>query len=128
MLSLSPIKIMLIVTVVMVLLGPDKLPEVARRVGTAWKGFKTLQDKVEREVRSALPDLPSTDDVTRMVRSPMQLLNHLATQSETRDSSSETFGGVAASEQRVRPSIPTLVANSHRTREDEILLPDSSLN
>jgi TatA/E family protein of Tat protein translocase len=47
MFSLSPIKILVIVAVVLVLLGPDKLPEVAHRLGTAWRSLKRLQERVE---------------------------------------------------------------------------------
>ena len=62
---LSPVKIMVIVAVVLLLLGPDKLPEVAHRLGSSWRALKRLQERVETEVRDALPDLPSTGDIAR---------------------------------------------------------------
>src|SRR5271169_3890250 len=75
---LSPIKIMVIVAVILLLLGPDKLPEVAHRLGSSWRALKRLQEKVESEVRDAIPDLPSTGDIARIVRSPINLLNQLS--------------------------------------------------
>ena len=75
---LSPIKIMVIVAVVLLLMGPDKLPEVAHRLGSSWRALKRLQERVESEVRDAIPDLPSTGDIARIVRSPINLLNQLS--------------------------------------------------
>jgi TatA/E family protein of Tat protein translocase len=75
---LSPIKVMVIVAVVLLLMGPDKLPEVAHRLGSSWRALKRLQERVESEVRDAIPDLPSTGDIARIVRSPINLLNQLS--------------------------------------------------
>ena len=78
MFSLSPLKILLIAAVMMVLLGPDKLPEVANKLGAGWRSLKRLQQRVEAEVREAVPDLPSSAELARVVRSPVNLLNTLA--------------------------------------------------
>ena len=75
---LSPIKVMVIVAVILLLMGPDKLPEVAHRLGSSWRALKRLQERVESEVRDAVPDLPSTGDIVRIVRSPINLLNQLS--------------------------------------------------
>lgn len=79
---------MVIVAVVLVLLGPDKLPEVAHRVGSTWRAMKRLQEKVEAEVREAIPDLPSTHDIVRIARSPVNMLNQLADRAEAREAAS----------------------------------------
>ncbi|MBW4030640.1 MAG: twin-arginine translocase TatA/TatE family subunit [Acidobacteria bacterium] len=78
MLSLSPMKMLIIVAVVVLLLGPDKLPEVAHKMGSTWQSLRRLQQRVESEVRDALPDLPSTGDLARIARSPVAVLNRLA--------------------------------------------------
>ncbi len=78
MFDLSPFKILVIVAVALVLLGPDKLPEVARKLGSSWRALRQLQQRVEREVREVIPDLPTTGDLARMARSPVSLLNELA--------------------------------------------------
>ena len=78
MLSLSPMKIFIIVAVVVILLGPDKLPDIAHKLGTSWQSLRRFQQRVESEVREALPDLPTTGDIARMARSPISALNELA--------------------------------------------------
>ena len=94
MFSLSPMKVFIIVAVVVLLLGPDKLPEVARKVGSTWQSLRRFQQRVETEVRDALPDLPSSSDIARMARSPVNVLNKLADRIDT--TTSETTEGVAA--------------------------------
>lgn len=78
MISLSPIKFLVVAAVIMLLMGPDKLPEMAHRLGSAWRALKRLQERMEAEVREAIPDLPSTSDIARIARSPVSLLNQLA--------------------------------------------------
>lgn len=69
---------MVIVAVVLLLLGPDKLPDVAQKLGSSWRALKRVQERVEAEVREAIPDLPSSGDIARIARSPVNLLNQLA--------------------------------------------------
>jgi TatA/E family protein of Tat protein translocase len=76
--DLSPIKLLLIAVVAATLLGPDKVPEVARTLGRTWRRFKQFQGRIESEVREAIPDLPGTSDLARYARSPLNLLNELA--------------------------------------------------
>jgi Sec-independent protein translocase protein TatA len=78
---------MLIVAVALLLLGPDKLPEVAHKMGSSWRALKRLQEKVEAEVREAIPDLPSTSEIVRIARSPVNMLNQLADRADARDES-----------------------------------------
>jgi sec-independent protein translocase protein TatB len=78
MLGLSPVRLLIILVVALVVLGPDKLPQYARQAGTAWKSLKGIQQRVEDELREAVPDLPRTSDLARYARSPISLLNQLA--------------------------------------------------
>jgi sec-independent protein translocase protein TatB len=78
MFGFSPIKLLLVIAVIAIFLGPDKLPEVAKKLGHAWRSLKQLQQRVESEVRSVVPDLPSSQDIARFARSPVNLLNTLA--------------------------------------------------
>jgi Sec-independent protein translocase protein TatA len=71
-------KIFVIVAVVVMLLGPDKLPEVAHKLGSTWQSLRRFQQRVEDEVRGSLPDLPSTGEIARMARNPVTVLNQLA--------------------------------------------------
>ena len=78
MLSFGPEKILVILVLAVILLGPDKLPSVARQLGAAWKSLRDFQQKVEKEVRENVPDLPSSHDIARFARSPVTFLNSLA--------------------------------------------------
>lgn len=81
MLNLDPAKLLVIAVVAVILLGPDKLPQVARQVGGAWRSFNEFRHRMETEVRSSIPDLPSSTDIARLARSPSALLNHLSNMS-----------------------------------------------
>lgn len=78
MLNLDPAKLLVIAVVAVILLGPDRLPQVARQVGAAWRSFNEFRHRMESEVRSSIPDLPSSNDIARLARSPSALLNHLS--------------------------------------------------
>jgi sec-independent protein translocase protein TatB len=77
-LSLSPLKLVIVLIVALVLVGPDKLPGLARQMGAAWKAFRGFSTRIEDEVRANMPDLPSTGDIARFARSPVALLDSLA--------------------------------------------------
>ena len=90
MLNLDPAKLLIIAVVAVILLGPDKLPQVARQVGAAWRSFSEFRHKMESEVRSSIPDLPSSADIARLARSPSALLNHLSSMDADPSSTAST--------------------------------------
>lgn len=111
MLDFSPIKILLIVVVTVVLLGPDKLPDVARTIGKAWRSVKQWQGKIEQEVRGAIPDLPDTTNLARYARSPLHLLNELADRTDpvtTVDETQESTTAEATAAAVAEPTALTL--------------------
>ena len=130
--SLSPIKILVIVAVVMILLGPDKLPEVAHKLGASWRALKRIQERVESEVREVIPDLPSTGDLARLARSPVNVLNELADRADLRGPTAETPPPeAAASETEETPWKGPLFDSTHHmppTPRDLPPSPDPSLN
>jgi sec-independent protein translocase protein TatB len=77
-LGLSPVRLLIIVVVALIVLGPDKLPQVARQAGSLWHSLRSLQQRVEDEIREVAPDLPRSSDLVRYARSPVSLLNQLA--------------------------------------------------
>jgi TatA/E family protein of Tat protein translocase len=81
MLNLDPAKLLVIAVVAIILLGPDRLPNLARQVGGAWRTFNEYRHRMETEVRNSMPDLPSTTEIARLARSPSALLNHLSNMS-----------------------------------------------
>ena len=78
MFDLGPEKLVLVSVVAVLVLGPDKLPDAARRVGATWRSFNEFRHRMEAEVRTTMPDLPSSGELARMSRSPASLLHHLA--------------------------------------------------
>jgi sec-independent protein translocase protein TatB len=93
MLNLDPAKLLIIAVVAIILLGPDKLPQVARQVGGAWRSFNEFRHRMETEVRSSIPDLPASHEIARLARSPSALLEHLSNMgSDSKDGTAATAG------------------------------------
>jgi Sec-independent protein translocase protein TatA len=80
---LSPPKLLMILVIALIVLGPDKLPATARRVGVMWSDVKRWRARLEAEVRDSFPDLPSTTEIARAVRSPLSMLDRLAEEHAT---------------------------------------------
>jgi sec-independent protein translocase protein TatB len=93
MLNLDPGKLLVIAVVAIILLGPDRLPHVARQVGGAWRSFNEFRHRMETEVRSSMPDLPPTSEIARLARSPSALLAHLSTLSPDEEHAEEPPDG-----------------------------------
>jgi sec-independent protein translocase protein TatB len=117
MFNLDPGKLLVIGVVAIILLGPDRLPQVARQVGGAWRSFNEFRHRMESEVRNTMPDLPPTSEIARLARSPSALLNHLSNMSTdeapdgsfqppTPVSESGTAGAAAAVADAAPPSTP----------------------
>ena len=147
MFNLDPGKLLVIAVIAIILLGPDRLPQVARQLGGAWRSFNDFRHRMETEVRSTMPDLPSTSEIARLARSPSALLNHLSTMSpdpeapeEAPDGSFEppapegaVGNGSVASDTAAAPSADaTPMAPDHRvpsTGPTEVIVPgDPTLN
>jgi len=77
-LDLSPTKLIIIFVVAIFLLGPKRLPQVARQLGVAWAKVRTFSQRIDGELRQTMPDLPTGRDIVRYARSPITLLNDLA--------------------------------------------------
>lgn len=108
-LNLDPAKLLIIAVVAVILLGPERLPQVARQMGAAWRTFNEFRHRIETDVRSAVPDLPSTQDISRLARSPTALLNHLYTMgAEGGDATTTTADadGMATSDDGSGPGVP----------------------
>jgi len=128
---LSPVKIMIIVAVVLLLLGPDKLPDVAHKLGSSWRALKRLQERVETEVREVIPDLPSANDIARIARSPVNMLNQLADRVDQKEATeaakvSADAAPAPANEPIIVPDVVPPPIPKPRT--DILLPPDPSLN
>ena len=90
---LSPAKLLIILVVALVVLGPDKLPKMAKQIGGFWSDFSKFREKLESEVRGTFPDLPTTDTIAQAVRSPLSFLDTLSGDPSTDQTVSEGPGG-----------------------------------
>jgi sec-independent protein translocase protein TatB len=52
--TIGPAKILVVLLVALVVLGPEKLPQMARQIGRLWGDFKRFRDNLEAEVRGVL--------------------------------------------------------------------------
>lgn len=69
--SLDPAKILVILVFALVVVGPQRLPQAARQLATAWKELSRIRDTVREEIRSALPDLGLDElDLPHLPKSP----------------------------------------------------------
>ncbi len=91
MFNLDPGKLLVIGVVAIILLGPDRLPQVARQLGGAWRSFNEFRHRMESEVRNTMPDLPPTSEIARLARSPSALLNHLSNMSSDEEPPDGSF-------------------------------------
>ena len=82
MLSLSPAKLLVILVIALIVLGPEKLPQVARQIGARWHDLREWRSRIESEVRGTFPNLPPTHEVAQAVRSPLAFLDRLADEHE----------------------------------------------
>jgi Sec-independent protein translocase protein TatA len=113
MLNLDPSKLLIIAVVAIILLGPDRLPAFARQVGGVWRSFTAYRHRLESEIRSSMPDLPSTAEIARLARSPHALLDHLSTMSPDPDGTEVTAGkatGTMAADVPARDMVPAVPA------------------
>lgn len=70
--SLDPAKLLMILVIALVVLGPERLPKVARQIGGTWHELQKLREKAESEIRSAMPDL---SELPRLPTSPASSLS-----------------------------------------------------
>ncbi len=62
MFNLDPEKILVVLAVALVVIGPEKLPSSARKLGEALHKFTAFKDRVTNEVKDSLPEV---DDETK---------------------------------------------------------------
>lgn len=66
MLNLDPAKLVVILVLALVVMGPEKMQSSARHFGALWRSVTEFREKAEQQVRDALPDL----DLPRIPTSP----------------------------------------------------------
>lgn len=54
MFGISGFELLIIVVFVLIIFGPDKMPEIARTIGKAMRAFKSAQEDMERVIRAEM--------------------------------------------------------------------------
>ena len=102
----SPEKLLVILAVAMVVLGPDKLPKLAGQMGGLWRDLHKWRERLEHEARGVFPDLPPLETIAQAVRSPLSYLDRMA------DTHSEPTAPTA-----IATVDPSAAADSVRSRQ-----------
>ena len=69
MFGISGLKLVIILVAGLILIGPERLPEIARTIGKAMKMFNEAKDEMERMIKADMfavdkPSVPFADQVT----------------------------------------------------------------
>ena len=59
---------MVILLVVLLLFGGDKMPQLAKSLGKSIREFKRAANEVEREIKRAIDEVPDTPDIGTTLR------------------------------------------------------------
>jgi sec-independent protein translocase protein TatB len=104
--GLDPVKILIILMLAVIVLGPERLPKAARQLGAAWRELTKLRERLESEVRSAMPDL----DLPKLPVPPQRGITGYLTgmMTSTTPSSSEATAAVGTAEVTAAPALDIL--------------------
>jgi Sec-independent protein translocase protein TatA len=118
---LSPVKLMFVLAVALIVLGPDKLPAAARKAGALWSDLRRMRERLEREVRGSFPDIPPSHELARLARSPLSYLDQLAQKEE---------GPAAVQAAPITFTIPEIPAPERVAPADasQLVLDDAQMN
>ncbi|MHB1488633.1 MAG: Sec-independent protein translocase subunit TatA/TatB [Acidimicrobiales bacterium] len=99
--SISPAKILLLLLVALIVLGPERLPDMARKAGKLFNDFRRVRTGLENEVREAFGDIPGING-TSSITSPMSWLTSATKMADT--STTASAGGQAEGAPGVEPA------------------------
>ena len=61
--NLDPAKVFVILVIALIVLGPERLPRVARQLGTLWHELTQHRTRLVEQLKEQLPDLPEPGSV-----------------------------------------------------------------
>jgi len=96
-------ELLVILVLALVVVGPQRLPELGRTLGRALREFRKVQDEVRDMVQTGIGD--DLDDVRKEIR---------GTTDELRRTSKEIAGGLKGATD-VKPLLPTMKPGAHGT-------------
>lgn len=94
MFNLDPAKLLVIGLIALVVLGPERLPKVARQLGGAWRELIRVREQVANEVKSAFPieELPRIPNVSGSISTAISHFSRPETTPSADDSSDSGSG------------------------------------
>ncbi|HVC24993.1 MAG TPA: twin-arginine translocase TatA/TatE family subunit [Acidimicrobiales bacterium] len=99
---LDPAKILVVLVLALIVLGPERLPKAARQLGAAWRELTRVRDQVTEEIRSAIPDL----DLPNIPRLPTNMVSGFI--ADLTKPSVSGVGGEAAGDEGVTAEVDDL--------------------
>lgn len=66
--DITPVKILIVAVIALMVLGPEKLPEMTRKAGKAWADFKSFRANMESQVRETVGDVPGFSEFTKLTK------------------------------------------------------------
>jgi TatA/E family protein of Tat protein translocase len=94
-------KILMILVIAMIVIGPDKLPKMARQMGTTLHSLQKMRVRLEEEMRTAVPDV----DLPRMARNPRGAVAGFVAGLATTGATTAGTGEAVAGEEVTDPGI-----------------------
>ncbi len=55
--DVAPVKILVVLVIALIVLGPERLPRLARRFGEAWRDLQRLRQQLRSEIDGAVSNL-----------------------------------------------------------------------
>ncbi len=71
--NLDPAKLLVILVIGLLVLGPERLPRVARQLGRIWQEFTSARDRIVDEIKEQLPDLPNARSFRSVLVDPLSV-------------------------------------------------------
>ena len=64
MFNLDPAKLLVILVIALIVVGPERLPRFARQLGAMLREFSRVRERMLSELKEQVPDLPSLPDLS----------------------------------------------------------------
>ncbi|MGH9069762.1 MAG: Sec-independent protein translocase subunit TatA/TatB [Acidimicrobiales bacterium] len=66
--DITPVKILIVAVIALLVLGPEKLPEMTRKAGKAWADFRRFRENMTTQVRDTVGDVPGFSELTQLTK------------------------------------------------------------
>ncbi len=61
--NLDPAKLLVILMIALIVLGPERLPRVARQLGALWAELTATRTRIVSDIKGQIPDIPRVPEV-----------------------------------------------------------------